>query len=269
LGSVVDGVSDDGKTVVGACGSTQAAFVWRDGVLAPLGDLFDGLGASHALGVSGNGSMVVGSTWLGTHSEAFAYQDGVMRGLGDLPGGAFKSIAYAVSADGGTIVGVGSTPSVDIQAVAWRDDVIFELDDLPGGNTSSLARGASADGSVIVGWGYGVNGFEAARWTAAGVTGLGDLPGGSFRGAKGTFYFSALRGRPRGRRDDSMPRWAAMRACQRGVPNGAPRAILRFNAASSAGLCAAFTVASQFRGQPYRPFGQQGRTPAAAPPGQT
>jgi probable HAF family extracellular repeat protein len=54
---------------------------------------------------------------------------------------------------------------------------------LPGGS-SSLAMGISSDGLVVVGTSSSSNGNnEAFRWTAAGgMVGLGDLPGGDFRG---------------------------------------------------------------------------------------
>ena len=54
------------------------------------------------------------------------------------------------------------------------------LGDLPGGDSGGWAVGVSGDNSVIVGMGISASGFEAFRWTSAGMVGLGDLPGGSF-----------------------------------------------------------------------------------------
>ena len=55
------------------------------------------------------------------------------------------------------------------------------LGDLPGGVFGSDAWGVSADGSVVVGGSYSASGIgEAFRWENGVMTGLGDLPGGSW-----------------------------------------------------------------------------------------
>jgi probable HAF family extracellular repeat protein len=43
-----------------------------------------------------------------------------------------------------------------------------------------MGRGVSADGSVVVGFGGSSSGFEAFRWEAGVMTGLGDLSGSYF-----------------------------------------------------------------------------------------
>ena len=161
-------------TLMGA--SAQAAS------FAGLGGLPGGSFSSSALGVSADGSVVVGSSSGTNGTEAFRWTvtDG-MVGLGDLPGGSFGSQANAVSADGSVVVGSGSGTN-GFEAFRWTEaDGIVGLGDLPGGDFSSQANGVSADGSVVVGSSSGTNGTEAFRWTVTdGIVGLDDLPGGSF-----------------------------------------------------------------------------------------
>ena len=60
------------------------------------------------------------------------------------------------------------------------------LGDLPGGATQSRAFGVSANGRVVVGTsGSDVSDQEPFRWTAAGMQGLGLLPGASFATCNG------------------------------------------------------------------------------------
>ncbi|MGB2820179.1 MAG: hypothetical protein WBF17_04305, partial [Phycisphaerae bacterium] len=138
--------------------------------------------ASHAKGVSDDGSIVVGLGYTGPPSggEAFALKDGNMVGLGDLPGGTFSSCANGISDDGAVIVGYGRNASDEWEAVRWDSGVISPLGFLAGGINRTVAHDASADGSVIVGYGYSGSGQEAAMWDSGGIHGLGDLPGGSY-----------------------------------------------------------------------------------------
>jgi len=68
------------------------------------------------------------------------------------------------------------------------------------------------------------------------------------KGPSGTFYFSSSRGLSRGRRVDSRPKRSAVRSIQRSLPNGVPRCMLRFMAATSSSVWALFTSDNQFRG---------------------
>ncbi|HWP30436.1 MAG TPA: hypothetical protein VNK96_01735 [Fimbriimonadales bacterium] len=147
-----------------------------------LGDLPGGNFESVALGVSADGSVVVGYSKSANGQEAFRWtEDTGMVGLGDLPGSSFYSVASGASADGSVIVGYG-TSSNGQEAFRWTQTAgMVGLGDLSGGGFSSTASGVSWDGTVVVGQGYSANGFEAFRWTAAtGMVGLGDLPGGGF-----------------------------------------------------------------------------------------
>lgn len=151
-------------------------------VMQPLGDLPGGSFGSFALGVSANGTTIVGRSSSANGTEAFRWtEDGRMQGLGDLPGGSFHSEARAVSADGTTIVGTGNSAEGD-EAFRWTaDGGMLPLSALPGGGPSKQASGVSADGTAIVGTRSTDDGSEAFRWTAdGGMQGLGVLPGESF-----------------------------------------------------------------------------------------
>ncbi|HET8728340.1 MAG TPA: autotransporter domain-containing protein, partial [Alphaproteobacteria bacterium] len=149
-----------------------------------LGDLAGGTGSSGALGISADGSAVVGYGYTDPIPDwqAFRWTEaGGMVGLGYLPGGSI-SWANAVSADGSVVVGYSdSTPGR--QAFRWTEaGGMVGLGDLAGGGFESESYGVSADGSVVVGYGTNAdNNHEAFRWTQAdGMVDLGDLAGGGF-----------------------------------------------------------------------------------------
>jgi probable HAF family extracellular repeat protein len=113
-------------------------------------------------------------------------QPAFFRPLGDLPGGPTNSTAWGLSSDGRFAVGGAATagPTLDPIFTAFRADLatgtLQPLSALP---ASTIALAASADGSTIVGvadFGLGTpEGTQPFLWTpAAGVTLLGDLPGG-------------------------------------------------------------------------------------------
>lgn len=153
----------------------------------PLGDLPGSDFFSNAIGVSADGSVVVGLGVGVNGIEAFRWtQAGGLVGLGDLLGGDFKSTATGVSADGSVVVGYGNGGSGN-EAFRWTQaGGLVGLGNLSGGTDNFANRaGVSADGSVVVGRSTGANGTEAFRWTqAGGMVGLGGLPvpGTSFNG---------------------------------------------------------------------------------------
>ncbi len=106
----------------------------------------------------------------------------LFMGLGDLPGGSLNSSATGVSIDGSVVVGTSGK-----EAFRWTPiSGMIGLGAPPGVVNSSRANGVSADGSVVVGRTFRSGGHarppisEAFRWTqAAGMVGLGDLPGGN------------------------------------------------------------------------------------------
>jgi uncharacterized membrane protein len=153
-----------------------------DATFTGLGSLNEAIPASGAMGVSPDGSVIVGQTNSATDFtvEAFRWtSSGGMAGLGLGAGNATQ--AYGVSSFGSVVVG-DIVLDDGSQAFRWtQDSGVVTLGDLPGGGSSSLARAVSADGSTIVGQGASESGLEAFKWTAGGgMTGLGDLPGGSF-----------------------------------------------------------------------------------------
>jgi len=203
-------VSADGSVVVGellgpntnGVGSLQSeAFRWSaaDGT-APLGHLTGGGFRSEALGVSADGSVVVGASdraptpgfvFTNEQMEAFRWtQQGGMVGLGlgqDPNGGTF---AMAVSANGSIVVGQAITNSP-----SWPDKTTFKeafrwtssegmvgLGHLtkagPAVNISE-ADVMTPDGSLVIGFSTSDfnPAFEIFRWTAAdGMSGLGNNP---------------------------------------------------------------------------------------------
>jgi len=199
------GVSADGSVVAGESSSVNSpdeAFRWTQGTgMVGLGYLPGGgpgvnlYPGSNALGISADGSVVVGysnSTNANGGNggyEAFRWTQATgMVGRGDLPGGIFQSSAVKVSADGSVVVGRG-TGFYDT-AFRWTQATgMVGLGYLPGGGyyAASYASGVSANGSVVVGVSTSANGTEALGWQEAflwtqgtGMVGLGDLPGGSF-----------------------------------------------------------------------------------------
>ena len=157
---------------------------------------FIGLGAlpstalpSGAIGVSGDGSVVVGASRRINSSSAdwAAFQwtrpSGLMS-LGELPGGQNSSVPYAVSADGSTIVGEGNSP-VGREPFRWtQSSGMIGLGGLPGQPVNGFARAVSANGDVVVGETRLGSSTTAFRWTnAGGMVSIGDLPGGSLYSA--------------------------------------------------------------------------------------
>jgi len=146
-----------------------------------IGNLGGDTDFSEALGVSGDGKVVVGRSkrTTGEEIEAVKWSGGTLTALGDLTGGIFGSEAYAASYDGSVIVGRGTSAS-GIEAFRWSGGSMSNLGDLTGGDYHSEAYGVSGDGSVVVGWSSSGNGNEAFRWTSGlGMYPLGDLTGGS------------------------------------------------------------------------------------------
>lgn len=151
--------------------------------ILPLGDLPGGTLGSVALGISGDGSVVVGFANSTLGSEPFQWTaTGGMIGLGDLPGGRSDlGSANRMSFDGTIVVG-NSASTAGTEAFRWTAGTgMVGLGDFVGGRNRSAALDVSADGTVIVGYGESIRGTEAFRWTSAkGIVGLGDFVGGQF-----------------------------------------------------------------------------------------
>ncbi|MCA9293997.1 MAG: hypothetical protein KDA20_09310 [Phycisphaerales bacterium] len=157
--SLATEVSGNGQVVVGytyvAPEFVPYAFRWtaKDG-MSSLGELPGGLVGSAAHGVSQDGSIIVGESFVEGGREAFRWTaETGMVGLGDLPGDDYYSVAFDVSDSGSIIVGFSRAAEGE-EAFRWTAaDGMVGLGDLPGGRHDSYAAGISGDGAIIAGAG--------------------------------------------------------------------------------------------------------------------
>lgn len=188
--SYADGISADGKTVVGVSNSPSGtqAFKWKDGIMTGLGYLPGSGPSSRALAASENGSVIVGYATIAAYPqyESVRWVNGVISTVnpsypseahdvtpdgtvivGNCYGGVYrwengsysiigKGTGWKVTPDGEVVIGWGS------QAFRWEDGVTTSLGLLPG-TDSSQAYGVNHDGSVIV----GASGYSAFIWDSA------------------------------------------------------------------------------------------------------
>ena len=158
-------VSGDGSTVVGLSQGlavqSDHAFVWTAAVgMVAVGDLPGGAGQTIAYGVSGDGSVVAGTSG----GEAFRWTSaGGTIGLGFLPGSSSSGATF-VSQDGSVIVGDSGG-----QAFRWTSSTGMSALGTASAFAFSGATGASADGSIVVGGGAlsGSSSGSAFLWDAA------------------------------------------------------------------------------------------------------
>jgi uncharacterized membrane protein len=185
-----------------APGSASAAPIFQG-----IGNLLGTGGESVALGVSGDGSVVVGWTDSASGQQAYRWtQDGGLVAIG-------AEFARAASYDGSVIVGstgssafrwtasqgmvsLGGEQAFDVSEdgsvvvgnafgtpFIWTASGTSALGVLPPGAISGTAWGMSGDGTVVAGrvaypTGQGIQGY---RWTAAtGIVPLGSVPGDTF-----------------------------------------------------------------------------------------
>jgi probable HAF family extracellular repeat protein len=162
------GVSADGAVIVGR-GSTigsssqlvREAFRWTEaGGMQGLGDLPGGHHSSIATAVSGDGSIIVGSSAVANGSSGFRWTEATgMVELEPLRPG-FGSSASAISMDG-SIIGGGASADMESEAVVWNaQNKIMRVADLlkkvglDGEQNGARLRnvtGISADGTTLVG----------------------------------------------------------------------------------------------------------------------
>ena len=153
-----------------------------------LGDLPGGSEYSAALGISADGTYVVGassSTLSLSGTEAFVWDAASgITGLGDLAGGAYNSSANDVSADGNVVVGT-SDQLRRSSAFRWvrpgpMASIVSESCVKCSSDASSTS--VSSAGDVVVGWSRVVSLLEdgsrqhAFRWTPSGVVYMDDTP---------------------------------------------------------------------------------------------
>jgi len=155
------GMSGDGNTIIGACESGQQsavfgqAFRWTPrGGMQGLGYTRPGGLFSRALGVSRDGSTIVGLSVADLVGDAFVWRESTgMQGLPRLPGATPNSTSQAngVNADGTVIVGVGDDPVTgEPRALRWTASGVQNLGTVPG-YLRSDAFASDGSGSVISG----------------------------------------------------------------------------------------------------------------------
>jgi probable HAF family extracellular repeat protein len=189
------GVSADGTTVAGVSAffdfinevERQQGYRWTAaGGMQGIGDLPGGFQASYGLGISGDGSVVVGRSYPSTNRpKAVRWTSATgLVDIGALPGH-LSSFAEDASYDGSVIVGVSA--QIDVSGSADRgfrwtaSGGIVDIGDLPGGDLTTRALAVSPNGRFVVGNSASANGTEAFLWSdTAGMIGLGDLVSTSF-----------------------------------------------------------------------------------------
>lgn len=165
----------------------HSALAGPQGSFMGLGDLPGGNFKSHALGVSGDGSTVVGWGSSPTGMKSFRWRSSIgMVALAGPVSGTIGGKAYDASYTGSVIVGqaagnLGPGQPGDL-AYRWTATTgavpigAFPRDQ----RLLSSAHAVSANGSVVAGNSqHGDGSYEPFRWSAAtGFVGLGDVPGG-------------------------------------------------------------------------------------------
>jgi probable HAF family extracellular repeat protein len=209
LFSEAAGTNADGSIVIGFGfgynGSSREEFVfWESGFTYVYGNFIDPVNASKGVGISADGSIMVGTVAsdfvVPSLMRGFIYE----RGVGSIQISAHSSVTEfsnnglnftqvtGVSGNGQIVIGFASSgftsnPSGNEQAFKYsRTGATFEaLGTLSGGNWS-IARAVNSDGSVIVGQGDNADGqAEAFVHQNGTMTGLGFLQGGSSSNATG------------------------------------------------------------------------------------
>ena len=163
----------------------QRAFsAFQDLGTLPGGDYFK----SQALGVSGDGAVVVGSgsnvtiipeCCVQVAEQAIRWQWGVLTGMKSLVANHQRSIALAASYDGSVITGVLYRTSPWQGGFVWEAGAVTSLGDLPGGSSWSAGRSVSDDGNTIAGFSIDAINERAIRWDAGAMTNLGTGTGWS------------------------------------------------------------------------------------------
>ncbi len=153
--ALIGAANANGTVVVGTAGTR--AFRWSTGAGF---DVF-GPSDSYAYGVSGDGSVVVGSMLVNGLPLAYQWSVGT-RPLQELaaPSGWPACVARNISANGLVVVGTcrassGGGPPGPSVAVRWVSGTVYQLGQLQSNPNFNLALAANTDGSVILGVGGG------------------------------------------------------------------------------------------------------------------
>ena len=148
-----------------------------------IGDLPGGGFETEVMGISGDGSVLVGlsEATFGTRAIKWDWSGGIME-LSGFPFDTTQSTSSAVSYDSSVIIGDYRSYSSGSGGYRWEDNVIIELGSLVPGNSFSVSA-MSNDGSIIVGHTQTSIGDErpftneAMRWENGTITSIGRLPG--------------------------------------------------------------------------------------------
>ncbi len=137
---------------------------------------------SEAIGISADGTTVLGQSDTASGTEGFIYQNDQLTGVGYFGGGDFSSLA-ASSSDGNIAVGTSGTLFVDETAVVYQSGQLSSLSGIPFSVFASFSLDVSADGSTVVGYSFS-NGIDFSIEHEAFIsqngqfTSLGHLSGG-------------------------------------------------------------------------------------------
>lgn len=164
-------VSNDGTVVAGGSSfgpsfGVPRGFRWTEVGGIELLDVLSGDVYGSALGISADGSTIVGMS----NVHAVQWTVSGVAELAPLAGYAAIAKAVAASADGSVVAGTGYGVGNVAAATRWVAGVPQNLGDLPGNSVWAEATGISADGTVVVGHssatgGTGVHASKAFYWT--------------------------------------------------------------------------------------------------------
>jgi probable HAF family extracellular repeat protein len=154
-----------------------------------VGDLAGGAADSAALGVSADGSVVVGESESASGTQAFRWTEaGGIAGLGFLSGVDPYSTARAVSANGSVIVGTSRGSDAVERAYRWSAGAMTALDRFSCDSCDPVtqALAVSDNGLTVVGSALARSGgtaplhLDPVRWPNGGtsIVDLGNLSGG-------------------------------------------------------------------------------------------
>ena len=130
--------------------------------------------SSDALGISGNGNIIVGMSAYSVFDVEIVDPPQVQIPIYNENGQLIGYQTYDPEPyERDVLLEYGS------QGFKWASGIMVGLGDLPGGAKVSKALACSADGSVIVGSGTSANGVEGVIWTSTGIQSVGDLDGGA------------------------------------------------------------------------------------------
>jgi probable HAF family extracellular repeat protein len=186
------GITSDGLVMVGtgmaAGGTFSHAYRWTPAGPVDLGSAVEGY--SRGVGVSHDGTVVVGACQFQTHYGPALWKDGAWLSLGSVVGVPTGGNATGTNTDGSVVVGWTGN-GMPSRAFVWTPGAgMMALQLASGELLEGSAYAVSGDGSIVAGEGrLGTPqiGTEAFVWTAStGLVGLGDLPGGfNGSGARG------------------------------------------------------------------------------------